>query len=67
MVMQETVDRIRYPDDFNGMHFDALEYEEAVESLKIGLRTATGQLKEDLQETLDEIQRRWITRQANAS
>jgi hypothetical protein len=64
MIMKQTVARVRYPDEIDEWYFDALDYEDVVEGLKKSLKTAKGQLKIDMQETLAELENRWEARQA---
>ena len=65
MINTALLERVRYPDEIDGLYFDTLDYEEVVSGLKFALKTAEGQLKADLQETLNELQRRWTERQSS--
>ena len=63
MFIKDIIERIKYPDEKEGISFDTLDYNDVVGGLIISLSSTEGQLKKDLQETLDEIQRRWAERQ----
>ncbi|MCL2773126.1 MAG: hypothetical protein FWD71_07225 [Oscillospiraceae bacterium] len=65
MILNEFIDGVRYPDEIDGLYFDATPYDEINKSLEKMLLFAKGQLKKDVQETLAELERRWVERQAN--
>ena len=63
----ELIESVRYPDEIP-MTFDSrLSYEEVVEGQKFLLSKASGQSKTDIQDTIDELQRRWKERQSISS
>ena len=64
MIIKEMVSRIRYPDETDIICFDTLDYHDAMEGLKIALKTAKGQSRTDLKDTLDEIEQTWEERQS---
>jgi len=66
MIINELIDNIRYPDETDGLYFDAIHYDKIVESLNIRLSFAKGQVKSDVEDTLAELERRWEERQAKS-
>jgi len=64
MINRELLDRVRYPDETDGLYFDTLDYNEVLKVQRFFLVTAKGQDKIDIQETLDELERRWEDRQS---
>jgi len=65
MVMEKIIDLVRYPDQTEGIYLDAEPYDEVMSSLQDSLIRAKGQLKIDLQETINEIECRWEERKNN--
>ena len=57
------LEKVRYPDQKDGIWFDSVDYNDLVKELNDGVETLQGQLKDDFQATLDELQRRWGERQ----
>ena len=66
MIINELIDNVRYPDETDGLYFDAIHYDKVVESLNIRLSFAKGQAKIDVKDTLAELERRLAERQAKA-
>ena len=64
MIINDLINSVRYPDEIDGLHFDATPYDKTVEFLRLSISSLPGQLKIDMQETLDELERRWEERQA---
>jgi len=63
MIMAELLNRVRYPDEPSSGYDDRIPYDEAAEGLELQLSSATGQLKRDVQDTLNELKQRWADRQ----
>ena len=66
MILNELIDGVRYPDEVDGLYFDATPYNRVVEYLKFVASSAKGQLKIDHEQTLKELERRWEERQAKS-
>ena len=66
MIINELIDNVRYPNETDGLYFDAIHYDKVVESLNIRLSFAKGQAKSDVEDTLAELERRWEERQAKS-
>ena len=64
MIINELIDNVRYPDEMDGLYFDAIHYDKVVESLNIRLSFSKGQAKADVEDTLAELERRWEERRA---
>jgi len=63
MVNIELIESVRYPDEVPATFDSRLDYDDVLESEKYLLEKATGQDKTDIQDTIDELQRRWEERQ----
>ena len=59
MIINELIDNVRYPDEMDGLYFDAIHYDKVIESLNIRLSFSKGQAKIDIEDTLAELERRW--------
>jgi len=66
MIMDEIIGRIRYPNEKISSFDSRIPYNEITEDLKNGLKSARGQLKTDMQETLAELERIWGEKQSKA-
>ena len=64
MVINGFIDGVRYPDETDGLYFDATPYDDVVDFLKNSIAVAEGQLKTDLQYTLYELEQIWEERQS---
>ena len=58
MVMTELIDRVQYPEQNDGLYFDALSYSDVKAGLDFQLQNADGQTRVDIQDTLNELERR---------
>jgi len=58
MILNRLIDGVRYPDEIDGLYFDATPYDEVVDFLQFSISASDGQLKMDMQETLTELERR---------